>query len=374
MILDLDDATYAADQFIDYFSNMGRIDEYLRNVKLDRMLQMPTYIPGFGPEEDMFDAFDMHPEDMDFKVYTAGEKGSFTNEYFNERLQITTSHSIEDSIPGKSLKWIVVETNTKKIVGFVRFGSPTINSKPRNEWLGTTPELSRFNRHSIMGFIIVPTQPFGFNYLGGKLLALLCCSHEARLKINEKYNTDICLFETTSLYGSTKSSSQYDGLKPYLRYKGLTQSDFTPLLHDHIFKDLNKWFVARNDNQLLVKEDASSRKLKTQQRMISIIQKSLNGNEKLVQFKDAIASAKSLTEQKRTYFSDYGFANSREVIRGDEDVLVENPINFDKFYMENLIKWWKNKASKRYDSLKSEGNLRTELEVWSKDMDIDIIR
>lgn len=160
----------------------------------------------------------------------------------------------------------------------------------------------------------------------------------------------------------------------YLRYKGLTQSDFTPLLHDHIFKDLNKWFVARNDNQLLVKEDASSRKLKTQQRMISIIQKSLNGNEKLVQFKDAIASAKSLTEQKRTYFSDYGFANSREVIRGDEDVLVENPINFDKFYMENLIKWWKNKASKRYDSLKSEGNLRTELEVWSKDMDIDIIR
>lgn len=374
MILSESDAIYAANQFIDYFSNMGRIDEYLRNVKLDRMSQMPTYLPGFGPEEDMFDAFDMHPEDMDFKVYTAGEKGSFTNEYFNERLQITTSHSIEDSIPGKSLKWIVVETNTKKIVGFVRFGSPTINSKPRNEWLGTTPELSRFNRHSIMGFIIVPTQPFGFNYLGGKLLALLCCSHEARLKIDEKYDSNICLFETTSLYGSTKSSSQYDGLKPYLRYKGLTQSDFTPLLHDHIFKDLNKWFVVRNDNQLLVKEDASSRKLKTQQRMISIIQKSLNGNEKLVQFKDAIASAKSLTEQKRTYFSDYGFANSREVIRGDEEVLVENPINFDKFYMENLIKWWKNKASKRYESLKSEGNLRTELEVWSKDMDIDIIR
>ena len=54
MQLSIDDATYAADQFIDYFSNMGRIDEYLRNVKLDRMSQMPTYLPGFGPEEDMF--------------------------------------------------------------------------------------------------------------------------------------------------------------------------------------------------------------------------------------------------------------------------------------------------------------------------------
>ena len=92
MILSESDAAYAADQFIDYFSNMGRIDEYLRNVKLDRMSKMPTYLPGCGPEEDMFDAFDMHPNDMDFKVYAAGDVGSFTNEYFNERLQITTSH------------------------------------------------------------------------------------------------------------------------------------------------------------------------------------------------------------------------------------------------------------------------------------------
>ena len=55
MNLSESDAAYAADQFIDYFSNMGRIDEYLRNVKLDRMSKMPTYLPGCGPEEDMFD-------------------------------------------------------------------------------------------------------------------------------------------------------------------------------------------------------------------------------------------------------------------------------------------------------------------------------
>jgi len=315
----------------------------------------------------------MHPNDMDFKVYAAGKDGSFTNEYFNERLQVTTSHSIESSIPGKSLKWIVMETNTKKIVGFVRFGSPTINSKPRNEWLGRPPELTRFNRHSIMGFIIVPTQPFGFNYLGGKLLALLCCSHEARKQINEKYDADICLFETTSLYGSSKSSSQYDGLKPYMRYKGLTQSDFTPLLHDNIFKDLNKWFIERNNGRMLVKEDASSRKLKAQQKMISIIKKNLS-SEKSEEFNSAISNAKNLTEKKRTYFSDYGFANSREVIRGDTDTLVKNPQNYDKFYIDNLIKWWKNKASKRYDSLNTNKTLRTELEVWNKDMHIDIIR
>ena len=56
--------------------------------------------------------------------------------------------------------------------------------------------------------------------------------------------------------------------------------------------------------------------------------------------------------------------------------LVENSFNFDKFYLENMVKWWKNKASKRYNKLKKEGNLRTELEVWNaKTLNtIDIIR
>ena len=377
MILDTPDAIYAADKFIDYFSNLGRIDEYLRNIKLDRVKGM-TSLLGMGPEDDMFDNFDMHPSEMNFKIYCAGEKGGFSNEFFNERLQVTTSHAIESSIPGKSLKWIIMETNSKKIAGFIRFGSPTINSKPRNEWLGAVPDLTRFNRHAIMGFIIVPTQPFGFNYLGGKLLALLCCSHEAREQLNAKYDADICLFETTSLYGSTKSSSQYDGLKPYMRYRGLTESDFTPLMHDSVFGDLNKWFKTRNGDKLLVKEDASSRKLKTQQKMISIIRASLKEYpqliDKLTDFNCSIQSAKDLTQKKRFYMSDYGFSNSREVINGETDILVKNPVNFDKFYADNLINWWKNKASTRYETLKSEGRLRTELEVWSKDMEIDIIR
>jgi len=383
MLLKEQDAVYAADKFINYFSNMDRIDEYLRNVKIERVLSRSP-LSQFYEEEDthgMFTAYDMHPEDMDIACYEARDlkktsgriSGIRSLKEFNEKLQITTSHAIEDSVPGKSLKWMIVEKNTNTILGFCRFGSPTINSKPRNDWLGTTPDLGIFNRHAIMGFIIVPTQPFGYNYLGGKLLALLCCSHEAREQLNSKYGSDICLFETTSLYGTTKSSSQYDGLKPYMRYKGLTMSDFTPLLHDDVFKGLNKWFIARNNDKLLVKEDASSRKLKTQQKMISIIKKN-SSSQKAAEFQTAIVNAKNLTEKKRVYFSDYGFANSREVIRGDTDKLEKNPINFDKFYQENLIKWWKNKASKRYESLKSSGSLRTELEVWTKDMHIDIIR
>ena len=56
--------------------------------------------------------------------------------------------------------------NTGKYVGFMRFGSPVINMRPRNVLLGNVPDLPVFNKTAIMGFVIVPSQPFGYNYLG----------------------------------------------------------------------------------------------------------------------------------------------------------------------------------------------------------------
>ena len=96
-------------------------------------------------EDDLFNDFNRHPSDMDFKIVSSYGR-EFNNDIFTTNLQITMSHVFEDSIPGKSLKWLVYEKNTKTIVGFIRFGSPTINSKPRNDWLGTVPDLGRFNR------------------------------------------------------------------------------------------------------------------------------------------------------------------------------------------------------------------------------------
>ena len=371
MILTKQDAQYASQVFIDYYKNFGRIDDYLRKVKLERMEDMPTPLFGYGPEDEMFQDFTMHPEDMQFVCR------EMPNDLYDNYLEIVTSHAIEKSVPGKNLKWVVYEVNTNKIVGFIRFGSPTINSKPRNDFLGrplqtTNMEvMKRFNDSTIMGFIIVPTQPFGFNYLGGKLLAGICCSHLARRTLSEKYNTDFCMFETTSLYGSTKQVSQYDGMKPFLRYAGLTLSDFVPAINDEKYHDLRKWFEDRNKGPL-VDEDASSRKLKTQTKMISIIRNSLEGKD-LETFKTALVDAKGLTEKKRTFISTYGYDNVADYLNLETDTLTKRP-NYDRFELEEIIKWWKKLAGKRFDKLKSDGRLRTELEVWNKNPDIDIIR
>ena len=80
-----------------------------------------------------------------------------------------------------------------------------------------------------------------------------------------------------------------------------------------------------------------------------------------VEFQTAIANATAMTEKKRTYFSNYGFQNVREVLLGEDKQLVENPQNFDKFYVDAVVKKWKKMATKRYNKLKECGSLRTEL-------------
>ena len=375
MILREVDALWAADEFINYFKKFQTIEDYIRFTKKAAVAERTKSILSL---KDEFFNEDIHPEDMDFEVKFVGERfqNGLPQEYYHELLTATSSAIIEKNIPGREQRWIVYEKNSKKILGFIRFGSPTINSKPRNEWLGQPANLSIFNRHAAMGFAIVPSQPFGYNCLGGKLLALMCVSHFARETLNKVFEKDIGWFETTSLYGSTTSASQYDGLKPYIRYKGLTDSNFLPLLHDRAFHILHNRFTLLNDNNPVTPSYVSSKKMKRQTRMISWTKNSLKEYgqvEKLKELDRVLKNAFGLTQRKRSYTSDYGYGNVREVLLGEQDTLVRGP-NWDKFYLENIIKWWKKKAGKRYEKMKKEGRFRTEVELWTEDQDIQIIR
>ena len=370
MILSHTDALFAANAFDEFFGSIDRIDEYMRRIKMERMDEFPPSLPGMGPEEDLFSNFDIHPSEMEFTIIdTASYK-------FMNYMEIVTSAPVEKSIPGKTMKWLIKEKNTGMVAGMIRLGSPTINSKPRNDYLGECPDLDIFNKRAIMGFNIVPTQPFGFNYLGGKLLAAICCSHFTRDALNKKYDSNFCMFETTSLYGSTKSASQYDGMKPFLRFNGLTDSNFLPLINDDTFRRLSAWFIDKNGGEPLVPVDASSRKLKTQTKMASIIKASLKVHDDVAykKFCQTYDNAKDLTERKRSFVSTYGYDNVPQYLNLETDTLIKKE-NYDRFSLENVTAWWKKNATKRYDKLKSEGRLRRTVETWNVNADdIDIIR
>ena len=371
MILDKQDAIYVAIKLMDYFRDFNRIDDYFRARKIERVRNLPTPLPGMSLEDDMFQDFDMHPEDMDFKITT------IPNKTFDAMIEKVASFSPDEN-PGKTLKLVVKETNTNTIVGFIRFGSPLINSKPRNDWLGGVPDLEIFNKRAIMGFHIVAVQPFGFNCLGLKLLAAICCSSDIRRKLNKKYDTEFCLFETTSLYGNIKGASAYDGMRPLLRYKGDTQSKFLLTLGEDIYFEMRDWFTERNDGEPIIREGVSSRKLKMQTKMVGIIKQSLAKHDMKAYelFSKEIAKASDVTTQKRFYMSEYGFSNAKKVLLGEEKDLTKGEF-YDRFSIDNIVKWWKKKATKRYNSVVADGRLRKELEVWSQNTDmnkIDIIR
>ena len=113
--------------------------------------------------------------------------------------------------------------------------------------------------------------------------------------------------------------------------------------------------------------------MKRQTKMISLIKNSLDNQDKLDKFNQVINMAFGLTQKKRFYISDYGYSNVREVLTGEQEKLIRGQ-NWDKFYFENIIKWWKKKASKRYEKLKKENRFRDKVELWTDDDDIQIIR
>ena len=369
MILTREQALHCSKTFHDYFSNIRSTEEYMRDEKLKNLDNLPSSL--FPPEDDLFSDFSMHPKDMDIEVL------EIPNETWETLLSITSSH-INKAPVGKNVQLAVKEKNSGKILGFIRLGSPVIYMKPRNEllgqvWIQQEDTAKRFNTATMMGFVIVPAQPFGFNYLGGKLLSAICTSHTVREICNKKYDMNLCLFETTSLYGTTKSVSQYDGMKPYIRFRGLTESDMVPMMHGQRYHDLKDYVENITGDLLAGDTSTTSRKLRTFTKIIALTKATLKGTTEGDGFNITIENAKKLTEKKRYYTSDFGYSNCVEYMTCKTDTLIPGP-NYEKHELSNIIEWWRSKAINRYETLKSGGRLRTELEIWTSGKDIQIIR
>ena len=184
----------------------------------------------------------------------------------------------------------------------------------------------------------------------------------------KKYDTEFCLFETTSLYGNLKGASMYDGMRPYLRYKGDTQSKFLLTLGEEIYPELKNWFTEKNGGEELLRQGISSRKLKMQTKMVSIIKASLKEHDTKAynMFVSAMENATGVTTQKRFYMSEYGYSNTKDVLLGKTNTLTKAE-NYDRFELDNITKWWKKLATKRYNNVVADGRIKKELEVWNQE-------
>jgi hypothetical protein len=110
--------------------------------------------------------------------------------------------------------FVTFKTKDKtKLLGIATLGSDIQGYSARDEHIGWSNEVRAKKREHIVNMrVCIPTQPFGFNFLGGKLISLLMT--RAVQIYEKKYKDRVIAIVTTSLHGSF---SQYSGMKNWLQ-------------------------------------------------------------------------------------------------------------------------------------------------------------
>lgn len=178
---------------------------------------------------------------------------------------------------GRNLNFMVKDQVTEKYLGVICISSDFLDLTPRDSYIGWSRDVKtqgRMINHTAIGSTIVPFQPLGFNYVGGKLLALLCLSDDVQNIWEKIYGDRLVAVTTTSLYGKTKANglSQYDNLDHW-KPMGFTSGSvsFEPsrktrknielwLKKNHTQKYF-EWYCATNPSGQPYKRDHKNRSL-----------------------------------------------------------------------------------------------------------------
>jgi hypothetical protein len=178
---------------------------------------------------------------------------------------------------GRNLFYVLTDEVTGKYLGVICISSDFLDLTPRDNAIGWPRDVKTQQgmiNHTAIGSTIVPLQPLGFNYMGGKLLALMCLSDTVQKDWKRQYGDTLVGVTTTSLYGKTKAGglSQYDGLDHW-NPMGFSSGSvaFEPsrstkkLVFDWIKENHTRkyfeWWEAKNKQGLPLKRDHKNRSL-----------------------------------------------------------------------------------------------------------------
>jgi len=310
---------------------------------------------------------DMPPRDFKVTFETVGQKE------FLRMVTCFSSFPVETQI-GRRFYFVV--RNHGLIIGFIRINSPVISLSNRNKWFGEVLTPKQINDHMLNGSVIVPVQPSGYNYLGGKLLTMVCISNEMTDILRHK-TPDYCYFETTSLYGSIKHVSQYDGMEPFVKYNGLTQSDTFIYPTMDVYKELRNLiepvYGLPEYNGKVCDTGKSSPKQREFNKLISILGENLKtlDTEKYKAFQNLKREHMKAKTQKGYYYSCLGYENVKDHITKGDSLIEKDRSRYD---FENLFQWWVKKATQRYEKLKATNTFKTELEDYKLGTEGEMIR
>ena len=276
-------------------------------------------------------------------------------------------HTMEFSqTPGRFLKFLIHDGNesNKRYLGAVSISSDIISINDRDRHIGwkTDDKLKGHKRinNSSIGSCIMSTQPFGYNFLGGKLVACMVTSSVVRDIWKRLYNNVMAGMTTTSLYGSF---SMYNSLKWW--HKCGESAGKIPIKPDDTFYETWHHWLQTNKRDKYIKamtqkEGVSGPVTGAKQRTISMI------------FSELGMKTSNFTHgyQRGVYYSSF-YENTKDFLSNkisEEELKIKPLFKDDK---KSILDWWVPKAVKRYGSLKNEKRLKSEVLYYNNMIGMD---
>ena len=278
-----------------------------------------------------------------------------------------------DQTPGRFIRFLVVDDNSGQYLGATSISNDVMALTCRDEWIGwnaetrigkaaTEEEAAEKGRliHSAIGSCIMGTQPFGYNFLGGKLVATLILSQHVRDTWQNVVGKKLVGMTTTSLYGP---NSMYCGI-PYWDGCGCSAGKiaikpddaFYELWHDFIKKERAEEYANK-----IEKDDPSKGPVTgVKQRILEIIFRELG----------ITASKYNHGFERGVYYSAF-YDQTKDFLCGT--LQDESKLTLRKRFetdSKGMIDWWRKKAINRYTKLHAENRLKPEILYYNRLIDM----
>jgi hypothetical protein len=278
------------------------------------------------------------------------------SEWLNLRL---FSHTMPfDQAPGRLMRFLIYDEITGKHLGAISLSSDVVSLTVRDNYIGWTKDNKYIDgklNNTAIASCIMSTQPFGYNFLGGKLVASLLATKYVRDCWKEEYGDALVGITTTSLYGST---SMYDGI-PYWKNLGESAGKVYIKPDDEFYEIWHKWLKENKKdeyNKITTKtNDSAGPVTGIKQRILYLIFKYTN-----------IKASSYVHGFKRgVYFLQF-YENSQAFLRNEiqESDLILKPRISDDY--DGVISWWRKKAENRYIKLHTENNIKKSILFYNK--------
>ena len=263
--------------------------------------------------------------------------------------------------PGRNVKINVKDRVSGKLLGQISLASDVTAMGVRDNYIGWSKDNKfvdgKLNNTTIASTIVC-TQPLGYNFLGGKLIAMMTTTPEVRAYWKEKYKNVLIAVGTTSLYGI---HSQYNGI-PLFKTLGESAGKISLKPDDKFYDPWHQWIKEHHAqwyDENITEERARNGANMGYERNgpVSGIKQKILGKI----FKECGIKANQYHHGfKRGVYFAMMYENGNEFLRNEitEDQLVMK----DKFKQGNeyIQKWWKKHAISRYTKLHDEGRIKPE--------------